>query len=997
MLRPANVKLPQGYKSHAQRRVKSGNYEPDAMLNAANWSVLEHENGAYWFFTQEYDIVNDWYYSGSDFTVYNDKMQQQAVIHFDAPEGETCNYIMPFGMVTNKFFDIDDKTWEIMVYVHCITPDYVGKSYIYVVDNKGNVKQKFDGYSAQFIEYGVGYNAQKRLLIGCEDPYKGLYSVSVYKKASWGGEMAMEHTFELDSELTNYSDGPAVNAYTIDNEPYYTTNHYEKPYIKDFDTTGEPIVTPNNNYVVEIYNGKFEKIATVSDPVEILPKGYSMRTFGYFSYNDLNRSFNTDGSNRLDAIVTKENYLFDTSDDTYLFGWNIYNEDNELINQLGDRTVDWWELNPIKGQSDQVAMYTIDEEGSGHIEVYDLPSCELAAGFDDTVEGLPLSTSFDRVPVEGGYDYVCGINQGFLDDKGNILGVVAWITPDGRLDKRVNFNLGPHAQYFTMALSSMTLNPYIFNTDDELEYLYQVKVSRNDGTDALDDIIVVADSEGNEIRRFSSDHTYNTLSACDVLYDAEHNPFFLIAYYDADYNDAHYGDSDVSIFQLPFDKWPNGGSGTASDPYHIASAGDFMHVNDNPNAYYVIDNDIDFHHFAQGWNPLDTFYGHLDGQDHVLRNFYIGPENKSYYTGLFSMLAGAEVSNLVFENPELDLAYGINYAGVLAGDISADTNINRIGVFAPTVSGALYNGSYGTIAAHASGSEVSECYVSGANICLPQSSEVGGIFGFATASGIAKASAVSGSIEARASVGGIIGGSYLNGYAENCHANVDLKGHHYVGGIMGASEKRGPLSSNYAEGTLHTTGGDYNDRAGAGGIVGYVEPKWTGDDNAIFVTNCLSRVSVANAGLNPSIHRIVGSCANDYPWTEEDLRKGKNFRESGMINNYSTARPANGMEIGPNETDGETLRNMSYDFLTNTLDFKFGNTVDAPWVYMDGELTLFIEHYFNGDYKDIITGVDGVATTPAAAPAIFDLQGRSHESISAPGIYVVNGKKMIVK
>lgn len=998
MLRPANVKLPKGYTTRAERRAKDNTNAPDAKLNAANWSVLEHENGAYWFFTQTYDVVDDWYYSGSDFTIYNDKMQQQAVIHFDTPEGETCNYVMPFGMVTNKFFDIDDKTWEIMVYVHCITPDYTGKSYIYVIDNNGTVKQQFDGYSAQFIQYGTGFNAQRRLLVGGENPYNGTYSVSVYKKASWGGEMTNEHTFTLNTELTNYSDGPAVNAYSINNEPYYTTSHYEKPYVDGYDSTGSPTVTPNNQYVVEIYNGNFEKIATITDPVEEIAKGYSMRTFGYFSYEDLSRSFNTDGTNRLNAIITKENYLFDTSDDTYLFGWNIYNEDNEKIHELAGRTIDWWELNPIKGQNDQVAMYTVDEGGSGHIEVYDIPSCELVAGFDDTVEGLPISTSFDRVAVDGGYDYITGINQGYLDDEGNILGVVAWITPDGRLDKRVNFNLGPNAQYFTMALSPMTLNPYVFNTDDELEYLYQVKVSRNDGSEALDDVIVIADSEGKEIRRFSSDATYNQLSACDVLYDADHNPFFLIAYYAGDYYSDSYGDSDINIYQLPFNKWPNGGNGTASDPYHIATAGDLMHVNDNPQAYYVVDNDIDFGHFANGWKPLDTFSGHFDGKDHVFRNFSITSDCESYYTGLFSMLSEADVRNVVFENPELTLSPAINYTGVLAGDVNAGSTVSRVAVFNPTVSGDNYNGYYGTIAAHASNTVTSECYVSNATVNLPKASYVGGIYGFATADGIVKASYVSGDIEAKTGVGGIIGGSYINGYAENCHANVNVKGHHYVGGIMGESEKRSPLSSNYAEGSVTATGGDFDGRAGAGGIVGYVEPKWTGDDNAVFVTNCLSSVAVANAGQDPSIHRIVGASANDFPWTEEEIRRGKNFRESGMINNYSSAHVVSGMEIGPNETDGETVRSITYDFLTNTLGLKFGVSVDEPWVYTDGSLYLYAEAYFEGKVDGIMTGVASVETAPAAVTSgIFDLQGRCYDSITAPGIYVVNGKKIVVK
>lgn len=1006
MLRPQNMKLPQGYTTLAQRREKSATnrinnngYDPDAHLTATNWSVLEHEDGCYWFFTQEFNIVNDWYYGGSDVTVYNDKLEKQATIHIDAPAGETCNSIVPFGMVTRKFFNINDKDWEMMVYVHCITADYTGKNYIYVINNNGDVIDRFDGYSAQFLDYGLGYNAQRRLLVGGEDLKTGKYSVDVYKKAGWGTGASQEHHFELSTELTNYSDGPAVNAFTIDNEPYYTLSHYEKPYVNGYDNTGSPTVTPNNNYIVEVYNGKFEKIAQVSDPVAIVDKGYSMRTFGYFSYDDLNRSYNLDGSKKLDIIITDENYVFDASDDMYLYGWSVYNEDGQKINEMGGRTIDWWELNPIKDQPDQLAMYTLDEEGAGHIEVYELPSCELVTGFDDSVEGLPISTAFDRVPTPDGFDYITSINQGFLDEEGNIIGVVAWITPDGALDKRVDFNLGPNAQYFTAAFSPLTLNPYVFNTDDGMEYLYRVKVARKDGTEALDDVIVIADSEGNTIRRFSSDNIYTTLSSCDVLYGADNNPFFLISYYASAYDD-HFGESDINIYTLPFAKWPNGGSGTQTDPYHIASAGDLMHVADKPNGYYVVDNDIDFSALADGWTAIPEFTGHIDGNNHVFRNFYVSKNTKDYYSGLFGMVNGASISNIVFDQPRLDLSPASNYAGVVAGFSSNNTSVSRVGVFNPVVTGDNYTGQFGVIASYA-GADVlaSECFVEAADINLPNTNEVGGIFGFATAGSKAKACTVKGRITGHSAVGGIIGSTYVGSLASDCHANVDLTAHHYVGGIVGDSEKRYTVEHNYAEGTVRATGTDRDQRAGAGGIIGYVEPYWQGEnDNAIAARYNLSAVNVEKAGTNASIHRIIGSCANDYPWTEEDIRKGKTFREAGVLQNYSTAPEAAGMELGPNETDGQSVdaNLVNQAFLTKNLEFKFGNTLDAPWTIVGGKLCLYSEGIFTG-MEGVLVGIDAAQTIDGTINGIYDLQGRRHESITTPGIYVIDGKKIVVE
>lgn len=997
MLRPENVILPQGYKPRAQRRIKNDGFAPAASLVASNWSVIENEDGAYWFYTQEFETVNDWYYGASDFTVYNDRLEKQVTIHFDAPEGETCNSIQPFGMITRKFFDVDDKTWEMLVYVHCITADYTGKNYIYVVNNRGEVIDRFDGYSAQFVDYGTGLSSQRRLLIGGENKTTGKFSVDVMKKAGWNGGATVEHTFEIDTELINYSDGPAVNAYNIDNDVFYTLSHYEKPYSNGYDSMGQPTVTPDNNYMVEVFDANFQPVTTVKDPVQFVDNGYSMRTFGYFGYDDLNRSYNADGSKKLDVIITNENYYFNSAEDTYLFGWSIYNEDNEKLNEFGGRTIDWWSLSPIKGQSEQVALYTFDEEGAAHIELYDLPSCELVAGFDDTVDDLPISTAFDRAPVGDGYEYVVAINRGYTDDAGNVLGVIAWITTEGKVSKTVNFNLGPNAEYFTAALSPMTLNPYVFDTDDDIEYLYRVKTSRGNGSEALDDIIVIADHEGNTIRRFASDDIYNTLNSCDVLYGADGKPFFLISYYASAYND-HYGETDINIYSLPFSKWPGGGDGSADNPYVITSVGDLMQVSEQPAAHYAVANDLDFGHLAEGWTPIHNFSGTLEGNNHVLRGFSLSDGAQSYYAGLFGELTEAKVKDLIFEAPELQLSSSANYAGVLAGFASANTDVDNVIVFNPRVSGSDFTGQYGTISGYA-GAYVtaSQCVVSGADVDLPAASEVGGIYGFATASGVASACSVDGKFNAYSALGGIIGRTYLNSYAVNSHADVELTAHHYVGGIVGDSEKRGTIDRCFAEGTVRATGTDREGRAGAGGIVGYLEPYWGGEnDNPVGVKQSLSAVNVEGAGVLFCAHRIAGATANDYMLTEEEIAAGKTIHEDGVITNYATAPEVEGMDVGLMKIDGETIAAdaLSAEFLAANLQFAFGQSADAPWTF-DGKPILFTEPLAAG-IAPIIIDADKLLNGHNAQ-GVYDVQGRRLDSVSAPGLYIIGGRKTIVK
>ena len=43
------------------------------------------------------------------------------------------------------------------------------------------------------------------------------------------------------------------------------------------------------------------------------------------------------------------------------------------------------------------------------------------------------------------------------------------------------------------------------------------------------------------------------------------------------------------------------------------------------------------------------------------------------------------------------------------------------------------------------------------------------------------------------------------------------------------------------------------------------------------------------------------------------------------------------------------------------------------------------------------TGIENIVAENNAIKGIFDIQGRKVEEITAPGLYIVNGKKVLVK
>lgn len=122
-----------------------------------------------------------------------------------------------------------------------------------------------------------------------------------------------------------------------------------------------------------------------------------------------------------------------------------------------------------------------------------------------------------------------------------------------------------------------------------------------------------------------------------------------------------------------------GGTGTESDPYQIATAEQLALLYENTRrlgkdetetlgsstarydfsaAWYVLTADIalndttDFDQWAEkapeyGWQPIETFRGHFDGQGHTISGLYIYDTSEQLLdVGLFRSLSGATICNL---------------------------------------------------------------------------------------------------------------------------------------------------------------------------------------------------------------------------------------------------------------------------------------------------------------------------------------------------------------
>jgi hypothetical protein len=208
---------------------------------------------------------------------------------------------------------------------------------------------------------------------------------------------------------------------------------------------------------------------------------------------------------------------------------------------------------------------------------------------------------------------------------------------------------------------------------------------------------------------------------------------------------------------LSLGQYSSGGSGTASDPYRIASAADLQIVSSTPVLWYsqfILTADIDLSGqiFTTAIFAPDTdsatsgfqgmaFTGTFDGNGHTIKNFSINGDD---YLGLFGYVSSSgQITNLCVENINIT---GRNYIGGLVGY-----------QYAGVLSG---------------------CYVNGT---VSGTTYVGGLAGYNSAfiNNCYSLADVSGS----SNIGGLLG--YNNRYITNCYSAGPVSGTNSVGGLVG--------------------------------------------------------------------------------------------------------------------------------------------------------------------------------------------------------------------
>lgn len=239
---------------------------------------------------------------------------------------------------------------------------------------------------------------------------------------------------------------------------------------------------------------------------------------------------------------------------------------------------------------------------------------------------------------------------------------------------------------------------------------------------------------------------------------------------------------------------------------------------------------------GNGWIPLGTFTGTLDGRGFAITDLYIN-RGATDNIGLFSIINGGYVFDLSLT--DTDIA-GKDYVGALAGTVGPNATIIENITISGSVSGDGYAGglsgfilnsaidnvnssatvtisssfSYaGGLTAQADDSTFNDTHTTGA---VSGPTFIGGLIGLSNGSSFDNCSAT-GSVTGvynQGNVGGLIASTSNTGTIENCSASGNVSGGVVAGGLVGTQSTGTTIDNSYATGSVS------NSEAGVGGLVG---------------------------------------------------------------------------------------------------------------------------------------------------------------------------------
>jgi hypothetical protein len=496
----------------------------------------------------------------------------------------------------------------------------------------------------------------------------------------------------------------------------------------------------------------------------------------------------------------------------------------------------------------------------------------------------------------------------------------------------------------------------------------------------------------------------------------------------------------ITICSLSFPIYAkySGGSGTADDPYRIATVEDLMLLGGSTADYdkhFILTADIDLDPNLPGRKVFDkaviaphrgpinydfegtAFSGLFDGNDHTISHLTIVGEK---YIGLFGELVSAGKVmdlkimdvNVIGSDRHVGSILGHSTGTVVgnnngtveaclaSGSVSGKRNVGGlVGSNSGTISESSWTGlvigdAYVGGLVGFNGKKITNCNASGSVI---SSSDTGGLVG-ANNSGTITSCYATSSVEAGGHSGGLVG-SNTYGTIILCHATGSVSGKDWVGGLV-ASEHRGSISNSYAT-------GDVSGRHWIGGLVGQAVG---GDFTACYAMGAVSgRNSIGGLAGRSSQTTFTACYATGALRGEFDDIGG--FEPESMLpstsifiacfwdietSGHNTSVGGRGMTTEQMQTASVFLH-AGWDFLNET-----ANGTEDIWWILDGQdypklfwqskhSLSFCPNPYNGeisvDQPLVLSWIAGARTTSHDIYFGEDVEAVTNATVENPGIY----------
>lgn len=997
--------MPKAESTYTPKAVdKDGNITPD-LTQTADYYVTTNTlgsvftpSGEEWYYTLELDGTRlnpgNQYFVDMDFTgfhikVYDADMQFKGQAKGDIirPEGTLkCRSVEVCMNLTKTFFNNSSADYEVMVsFVFNPGPDADGNPRYGAKETTQvySLTDEIPAGGSKLLFQAPGYYTSA---INLGTPLSEKYTISFIEDTSWDGEDVAHTDFVVYKAAGYGTPAKEIKRFTVHklyamsdgtndsmpftivnkgNDIYVAISVYEKTFLVD-PTASEPVQNPDNNYIITLYksNGDdFEVQSTTKIKVETPAEGYSYRSYAlgnFLGADDISFKF---GDGETPSYILT---VVDSTRDESIATYSVYDSKGNVIKSFGEHSDSFVQFGTTGSLGLQFGFYMNDAEGNYGIVLKDFPSME-------TVGFVPVLFEYDsnawsvvsvpaRTQTTKGIFYVASVlPTGESGDGANHY--VAWFHQDGTLDHIDSMFLGEKVAKVLTYIHQSALNPFIFNTDKNVEYLAWI-YRYVDGTRTSLELGIVNDKgELLASRMLPDGHTYPNA----YISNMQTKPAIVISYRDSS-SDGNIGKFTTEFIKLPLNDFE--GEGTVESPYLIKTYGDLNRVRYNLNAHFRITNSIDCS--GQTFLPIEgEFTGSIDGGNYDIRNLTIGgTSNTSAIFTAFGHKAlfdetpvTARLSNINFVNPTLDIqlqALGAKTLGIIASTMN-DAELYNVNILNPTVKCSANNTTFGTVAGYADNVSYKHSYISNAELDIPQANTLGGAFGELRSGTVSKIT-VTGKINGKSNVGGLIGKNTVGTLnVSDIHVNADIKGQANVGGIAG-SWIRERINRVFVEGTISAE--DY-----LGGITGSIgvpdaSRENIEDENYAILDNCLVGFESMTAPAGAKyVHRIFGySCIdlgthmewipdptdpdNKGEYVEvpaaEETKIGKNYVVTEIDAFGSAEAVSEGILNTFDITDSEWLAGLGF----KVADWASEASEEIPWVY--GNLSWMPELYFEG-------------------------------------------------